>query len=47
MFRAMTIPGAVSNGRFMVCVEPTGCDESICVDAGSTVLGRELVYVNL
>lgn len=47
MFRAMTMPGDVSDGSFGGCVRPTGRDESVCVYTGSAVLGRELVYVNL
>ena len=47
MFNAMTIPGDISIRRFRVCVRPTSCNEFICIDASSPVLGRKLVYVNL
>lgn len=47
MFRAMTIPGDISNGGFWISVGLTGCSESISIDASNAVLGRELVYVDL
>ena len=47
MFRAMTIPGGISNGRFWTCDRPTSCSESVSIDTSSAMLGRELVYVDL